>query len=336
MSFVSKNMNYAFHVEYFEGLEKEEDNKYGLTNPSVEERNEALVGFEFPKETPMCEWRQIPGYKEFTLYTKYPGLLMGTGYAHDLAAEGAIKCGFSFDAITGHPFLPGSSLKGVLRSFFPGDGKDAEISKEYEMFIKGLLGKDEIDVIGLKENIFENNDLFLGAYPEMKLCKDRTLLEEEYITPHNKGQFKNPIPISLIKVKPNVAFSFGIVAHDYKSEDGIIVTAEEKLNLFKQIILLSGVGAKTNVGFGKFGEERSRENVENIQAPRQNRRNDNGQPDKRKPDTRHADKPHIKMTDMKCATPGCSNKVSINPKTDRPNKFCPKCFEKNRKNQGKK
>jgi len=51
--------------------------------------------------------------------TVYPGLLAGSGYAHETGTKEEFKLGFFFDHTTGLPIIPGSSVKGVLRSVFP-------------------------------------------------------------------------------------------------------------------------------------------------------------------------------------------------------------------------
>ena len=130
--------------------------------------------------------------------------------------------------------------------------------------IRELLGKDDrFDVKKLMNNIFEGEDVFLGAYPEIQKG-ERNLLSGEYITSHQR-KFKNPIPISFLKVKPDIAFKFCFLLKDYKYENDF-VSAQEKSDLFRELILLGGIGAKTNVGFGRFLEKQAGKNVE-IKAP---------------------------------------------------------------------
>lgn len=250
----SHNMNYIFHVEYFEHLQEwlNGENEANLYNKGIER-------FQFTVASPTEEWKNIEGYRSFSLKTCYPGLLIGTGNPHDISVKAAIKGGFSFDPVTGLPYVPGSSLKGVLRSCFP-SGKDKERAGEHEAYIRSLIemikAKDQeaptFDVKALENHIFENNDVFFGGYP----CEYRgkNLLAMEYITPHNKGKFANPVPISMIKVKPDVSFEFGFLFTDYV-ENGNVFSAEDKLELMKLLILDMGIGAKTNVGFGKFLEK---------------------------------------------------------------------------------
>lgn len=271
---MTNNMNYYFNKEYFNNLvlktvEKEKKNEkndgikeiekvieVSLENGcSFESRNRNILFFKFPKSDIVCKLKEMSGSNSFELYTAYPGLLMGVGYAHDLKNKDAIKCGFSFDYVSGLPYLPASSLKGALRSYFPDIKDKPEIKKEKEAYIKNILQiGNNIDISGLRDNIFNNGDVFLDVFPVIK--EGSKLLNKEYITPHNEGKYKNPKPIKLIKIKPNIKFQFCFLLSDYVIENETILTKAQKLNLFKQIILDMGVGAKTNVGFGQFQEER--------------------------------------------------------------------------------
>lgn len=116
------------------------------------------------------------GITRFKRATVYPGLLIGSGYNHDVnfdelgksfdgSKEASFKIGFSFDHISGMPFIPGSSIKGMLRSFFPNEYKkdrgienfteDQECKKKY---IFDLLNSDseftEEDIDEIEEVIF--------------------------------------------------------------------------------------------------------------------------------------------------------------------------------------
>lgn len=261
MKYTSENMNYIFNVSYFDKIDWSVfgNSKGSKENAEVlKQHNDAIREFSFKTVSPVENWRsvQMKGYTDFQLYTDYPGLMIGIGNEHSLKMDGAIKCGFSFDYTTGLPYIPGASLKGALRACFPGDGKKEEASIEYALYIRALLNKDNVDTDQLKKNIFENNDIFLGAFPVIGVA-GKKLLEMEFITPHTSGKFKNPNPISLVKVKPDVKFDFCFILSDYCLEDGsIIVSAEEKKRLFKKLILDMGIGAKTHVGFGRFSEKR--------------------------------------------------------------------------------
>lgn len=273
--FKSENMNYIFNVEYFKNIFSQRQGKEIFVKTAEEDlkkRNKAIFNFKFAVESsPLAECEK----HGFSLYTLYPGMLIGTGNPHEIAVAGALKCGFTFDYVTGLPYITGSTLKGMLRSYFPGDTKNEEVSKEYDNLIRGILGKeDSFDVLAFKDNMFENADVFLGAFPVVKENK-KSLLDMEFITPHS-DKFKNPNPISLVKVKPAVEFRFSFIFSDYVVDGGTLVSAEEKRNLCKELLLLMGIGAKTNVGFGKLSETKPQmHTLVPREMPRTNHNNNN-------------------------------------------------------------
>lgn len=266
MGFDSKNMNYIFNIEYFKDIESEllKDSVSEEINKKIMERNRDIERFSFSEsdisfaELESASYVSGFSYYNFRLYTQYPGLLIGIGYPHETKLDGAVKCGFMFDYVTGVPYIPGSSLKGMLRSPFSVDSKKSEIAQEYETYLRGLLNRENcLSLQGLADNIFENNDIFLGAYPDVEGYAGG-ILKMDYITPHKK--FKDPNPIGIIKIKPNVPFVFSFLLTDYVIDREIVMSAEDKLDLFKKIILDMGIGAKTNVGFGRFSKQKTAEN----------------------------------------------------------------------------
>lgn len=201
------------------------------------------------------------------LQTTYPGMLIGTGNAHgSQKSDNDINMGFSFDYVSGQPYIPGSSVKGILRSHF----------KNHPEVVSDLLGNSDINVAMLEKEIFDGNDVFLDAVvfdgDEYGL-----LMGKDYITPH-ASPIKNPVPIFMIKILPDVRFEFRFILRNG------LVSAEEKEALFCQLLTLFGVGAKTNVGYGflkiagtDIGTKKPLPEVEsNVSRPkRQERQNTN-------------------------------------------------------------
>lgn len=265
----SRNFSYAYNEEYFTGYGSGSQIDWG-------QRNHAICGdqFDFSQATPVQELtdQQVGKlqHREIVLYSTYPGILMGTGYLHDVSEEEAIKNGFSLDYVTGMPYLPGSSLKGILRSVFPGRYKEnvsnssasgSTLAKELEAYLRDIAHDPDLDVYQLEEEIFDNGDVFVGAYPDLRDDKNKSLFEMDYITPHDKGRFKEPVPISIMRVRPGVAFRFAFLLRDPDESStsgsevsGTGYTADKKLEMFRQILLDMGIGAKTNVGYGKLSE----------------------------------------------------------------------------------
>lgn len=246
----SPNMNYVFYHEYYNGLTKDKE-KNGFKLENVQEKNKCLEKFSFDLSlSPLEQVKNLPNYQTFTLKTTYPGLMIGTGNPHDVKGAGLIKTGFSFDYVTGLPFLNGSSLKGILRSLFPTD-KDKSASADLKRdYLASCFQIDAGEVDDLRNALFENADIFIGAFPSVRNQKE--LLALEYITPHDAKGFKNPQPINTIKIKPNVAFEFGFILKDSQLPMEKTVTVEMKKKAFQTILEDIGIGAKTNVGFGQL------------------------------------------------------------------------------------
>jgi len=188
-------------------------------------------------------------------------LILGSGIAHEAGIKNEFKLGLYFDHTSGQPYIPGSSIKGVLRSAFKHDDyirgfltyllgdqtkKDKIQDIEKEIF-SGKRGKDDI-------GIYER-DCFLDTHITGAANK---ILNDDYITPHkhpdrNKfylDPFVDPIPIRFLRVEPGVEFTFSFILHDSKVIEGLV--KEKKLELFKSILKDLGVGAKTNVGYGSL------------------------------------------------------------------------------------
>lgn len=254
-----KNMNYFYNVEYFSPLWNQENQVNNREKNPMLQQNNKITNFRFQNFSPLNEWKQIHNYQSIQLKTSYPGLLIGTGNLHQIGkvagivaehSRASLKQGFTFDYVSGLPFLPGASLKGILRSCFPKTKEsDCGYIKETLKEIPGIEKSESIDIYKLTESIFENKDIFLGAYPV--LTTETTLMEADYITPH-KDLLKNPIPIQILKVKPGITFEFGFVLSDYCEEEGGRISADQKLQLFKSCLLDVGIGAKTNVGYGNM------------------------------------------------------------------------------------
>ncbi len=214
---------------------------------------------------------------QFQLTTVYPGLFIGSGYAHDVKGdEDAIKLGFFFDHTTGLPCIPGSSVKGVLREAAEKanghyleyilteikDGKRKLKDKATKALAESFLTENLKKLLGGKTSAFVKSvfdgeylpiyqrDIFFDAFPIDSGNEDGKFLSNDYIT-HHEHPLKNPNPVQFLKVLPQVTFRFEFLLKDRPDEMPVAL----KLELFRQILLDLGVGAKTNVGYGKFTEK---------------------------------------------------------------------------------
>jgi CRISPR-associated protein Cmr6 len=221
---------------------------------------------------PAGVWANPVQENDIVLQTTYPGLLLGSGYAHGSGLLGELKLGFFLDYTTGLPVVPGSSVKGVIRSIWPMQPKalkknDLYVAAEQAMQyyvneVAGLENWTTNEIMQLELQIFgafkpdpgktqRGTCAFHDAFP-VRADANGKLLATDFITPH-KEPMKNPIPIGFLKVLPEVrfAFRFDLPEAGY-IVNGKPISADLVRKIFKAILLDYGVGAKTNVGYGQF------------------------------------------------------------------------------------
>lgn len=168
----SKNMNYAFSVEYLEAALNEAVDNNELIS-IINNNKGSIVEREHNHVQEICNAGASVAYLEI----QYPGMLMGTGYPHETGkAEGEIQVGFSFDYVTGAPTYPGSSLKGVIK-------------KANELTGKGL-------------NI--DKDIFYGAYVVGLKNPNGNIVGIDNLAPHGDDITKAPNIITMLRLMPGV------------------------------------------------------------------------------------------------------------------------------------
>ena len=256
----------------------------------LKERSQEFFDKKLEEYKPDSFFKNEAATNSFELTTTYPGLLCGVGYSHGISSEADFKAGFYFDHTTGLPIVPGSSVKGVLRSAFPGyvgkeeDKKPSkeELKERYDFFrwlvvqtnlkisdpeLKLPSFENDEDIDDLEAFIFEGEDAdgnqisyykrdrFFDAYPKESLAHNGCFLKNDYITPHinrekpEMSPFSNPTPLQFLKILPKVKFCF-----QFQLVEGGGLKANQKKLLFKEILCFTGIGAKTNVGYGQFEE----------------------------------------------------------------------------------
>lgn len=293
-SFESPNLNYAFNTEYQEtAVFLNQTNPAGLPDKVLASignnlnksflaaaNNNAAVQDMLEYGNRMTEFYKDIKVKQFSVYVCYPGLQIGTGYPHKTKQiKGEIQVGALFDWATGVPYYPGSSVKGVLRNLFKiasGDGAEAEgcrydftqrinavnpgidwkITKENAEYLKNILfGKDpdKQSLVSINDrNIFY--DAYIVGFRKNASGQQQKILGIDSLAPH-ESRTKNPTPISMLRILPDVCLTFNMHLNDVKDPDGkVLLTCEQLLALFKGIILDIGFGAKTHTGYGVVKE----------------------------------------------------------------------------------
>ena len=267
----SANIGLFFQRGYFEGLDDKIWSEKDKQEDYFKAQNKVL------KESSKVNAGTIETSDgQFALKTVYPGLITGIGMLHATGMQGEGKLGMAFDYTSGLPYIPGSSVKGLLRSLFPIPSSDdpKKISKEenellaakceflndtckklnilelsnsewYELASIIFNGKAKEGILSIYERDIFYDAQIKGDYSE------KGILDFDYITPH-KNPLKNPEPIKFLKILPEVTFVFDFNLHDSILSSKKTFKAEYKKTLFKKILTTVGIGAKTNVGYGQL------------------------------------------------------------------------------------
>lgn len=291
------NLGLLYYKEYYRDIISKGEENYNNTNDSellkISEINDRILNYEVSENSNL---KISKAETRFKMKTLYPGLLLGSGYCHDYKDEDSVennnkgeendnkatpfKVGFYFDYTTGLPLIPGSSIKGFLRSFFPNKYKrklDQKLVKEKVSFLNDVIkesiysseGYEEKYIDELEEAIFDgivggkrvplyDRDIFFDAYPTSN--SEKNFFSDDYITPHSgKGnnsiyckELEDPIPIKFLKIKSEVEFEFQFSLKNTKLSDGTLIRANDKKKIFINLISYFGLGAKTNIGYGRF------------------------------------------------------------------------------------
>lgn len=163
----------------------------------------------------------------------------GLGRSHPL------ENGFSFHPTLGTPFLPGSSLKGVTRSW-----AEAEPGSDDER-VRRIFG----------DRNHAGSIAFLDAIPTSP-----PRLEADVMTPHYAnwttddppGDWRSPTPIQFLTVGAGASFVTGILPlRPAQTEPGDL---ELVATWIEDLMEWEGAGAKTAVGYGRFQRNRDAEN----------------------------------------------------------------------------
>lgn len=269
------NLNYEFWVSYYNRLDI---NKVS----SFEKENKAIAARKWKRGSERIPCQDAP-FCNLQLRVTNPGMLVGLGMAHDSGSrsgkdednadelQSEIRNGFTLDCVTGLPYLPGSSVKGILRSAFLrcpayiaellGEGWDEASVQQLEL---DIFGRQHPEAKGYATNdAAKGKDIFLDAFP-VKTDSEGHLLGVDYITPHraSKAEFdglKSPTPIMILRILPDVEFQFRFCLTDSIMSNGISLKADEKRTLFRDILIDMGAGAKTNTGYGGLAKLKDNE-----------------------------------------------------------------------------
>ena len=234
----TNNIGKLYYKEYYNGIDftrviNGQEVPVGKINDTI--KGSALVEIPAPMD----------GCDTFQAATLYPGLITGVGIEHSSKKiTGGYELGMHFDFTMGMPIIYGSTVKGVLRSYFK-EFYNGDI--DADMLLKDIFCSETENG---KKPVYER-DIFFDAVIVSGCGNANTILADDAITPHKEGPLKNPIPIAMLKIAPGCTIEFRFRLHN-SVVGGKTFAAKDKLALFKQILGTVGIGAKTNVGYGQL------------------------------------------------------------------------------------
>lgn len=170
------------------------------------------------------------------VFTTESRFVTGLGRSHP------VENGFAWHPTLGTPYLPGSSVKGLVRAWAR---LDADPSSSCET-VRRLLG-DRETAGGIS---------FLDAVPIAPVQ-----LEADVMTPHYAGwtksdppgDWRSPTPIPFLVTAAGTPFLFGVVPCRTDPDDLCAV-----MSWLCSALVWTGGGAKTAVGYGRFGRDDER------------------------------------------------------------------------------
>ncbi len=210
-----------------------------------------------------------------------------------LGNESVYETSMTLHHIYGIPYIPGSAIKGVVRSYIITEkfGKGEQDSLDLEHAEKRALSDQGFcDIFGCPNSSFYNeskkgNVIFFDAFP-----LEPPHIEPDIMNPHyssyysdSSGEippadYQNPIPIYFLTVKETpFEFIVGIreqnnaIIKNEKFKDR--TSLEVVYEYMKKALSEHGIGAKTAVGYGYF-EEVSKEYKKAHMTEKERRRQD--------------------------------------------------------------
>lgn len=256
------NIKHYYYKNYFDDLPlrvvkvKDKDKEIEkLEVHYTDKRKQLECGIE-ARNAELCNATLIPignpaanGKQSFKLKICYPGLVTGVGINHETGIEGEYKLGMHFDHTTGMPIVYGSSVKGVIRTYFKEEYKPKNGEPGIDETFIDIFGSDEKHKSSYSKSIYER-DIFFDAVIVKENGKGK-ILAPDSITPHKEGPLKNPTPITFIKIASGCELEFRFRLSSSIIKDKVL-TPDRKLEIFKTILTTYGIGAKTNVGYGQM------------------------------------------------------------------------------------
>lgn len=177
-------------------------------------------------------------------------LLMGMGY------NNALEVGLTIHQPGGFPYLPGSSVKGVCRSWIeevmaPDPSNENALTKHRQRLLR-LFGSASKDERAEARTMQTGCVCFLDAVPVVFPKLDVDLMTPHfgdwYMDGEAPGDWHSPTIIPFLAVAPEVTFRFHLVGRPGAAADDV----RDAREALEYALTELGIGAKTAAGYGYF------------------------------------------------------------------------------------
>lgn len=166
-------------------------------------------------------------------------MVSGLGRSHP------VENGFAWHHILGVPYLPGSSIKGLVRS--------------YAITWLGIKDQDINRIFGpspISSRHQVGSVIFLDAIPTMSVRLKAEVMTPHYApyytgaNPEPPGDWHSPIPIPFLAVDEGQEFLFGVLPRSQNHE----MDCRQASEWLSEALDVMGAGAKTSSGYGRFSK----------------------------------------------------------------------------------
>lgn len=203
---------------------------------------------------------------ELKASTKTP-LITGIGQTHPNEVS------MVFDYMLGIPYIPASSIKGLLR-FTTVIKEITDNIEKYNNVKEGKIDDESVAEIqyyfGGQSN--EGSVVFLDAYPQnipnLHIDIMNPHYGEYYQDAKPPADYLEPTPIKFLTVAPKTTFVFRAIINKHRKDYESLKQSIKKI--LEQALTKEGIGAKTALGYGLF-EEISANDYSNLSDERKKR-----------------------------------------------------------------
>ncbi|MGE5573040.1 MAG: type III-B CRISPR module RAMP protein Cmr6 [Bacteroidota bacterium] len=170
-------------------------------------------------------------------------------FVSGLGASHPIETGFIWHTTLGVPYLPASSIKGMIRAwltYWAADTSDNEQAQKRAMELFGDTGST-----GMGRLIVF--DAIPAGLPTLEVDIMNPHYTEYYSDARRKtppADYNSPVPVNFLAIAPNQRFEFALAPTSRRCTPSDL---DDGMRFLQEALSTIGCGAKTAVGYGVFG-----------------------------------------------------------------------------------